>query len=88
MQDYKSNSTDEIICPHCGRSFCGGGAVKKADGGEVSILGKKRDANLPRHQLDVYRGENVPRGTTRDDLDEEEQRQMEYARALRKKYGR
>lgn len=79
-------SSEMATCPHCGRSFACGGVVKKAEGGEVSVLGKKKDVDLPRHQLSVYRGEGVPRGTSSDDLDEDERRRLEYARAVRQKY--
>jgi hypothetical protein len=80
---------EQATCPHCGRSFFCGGSVKKAEGGEIeSPAWKKKDTELPRHQLDVYRGEGVPRGEARGSDDEEELRRIAYARELRRKYGR
>jgi hypothetical protein len=59
-----------------------------SDGGEVepSYLGRKRERELPRHQLDVYRGEDVPRGEGSETEDEEEKR-LAYAREIRRRRG-
>lgn len=45
-------------CPRCGHHFASGGEV------EDPVLGKKRDAELPQEDLDVYRGEGVHRGSS------------------------
>lgn len=58
-----------------------------AEGGEVEdpILGKKKEAELPEMNLDVYRGEGVPRGPGGD---KEEVDQPTFAEALRRKQRR
>ena len=58
-----------------------------ADGGEVEPTAwRKREVDLPRHELDTYRGEGVPRGEATAEDDEEEKR-LAYAREIRRRRG-
>jgi len=132
-QNENEEGSEQMECPHCGRMFMCGGAVRAATGGEIEgdlrrkkghgmkggiyntgadlpmdddvqrkkghgMKGgiyaeggeiepsrwKKREANLPDLELDVYRGEGVARG---DPEEEEEKKRIAYARELRRRRG-
>jgi uncharacterized C2H2 Zn-finger protein len=90
-QNENDEGSEQMECPHCGRMFMCGGTVKKAEGGEIEpSRWKKREAKLPDLELDVYRGEGVPRGDP--DLGpgvvtDEERKRLAYARELRRRRG-
>jgi hypothetical protein len=89
-QNHGSSDAEagRATCPSCGHSFACGGTVKKAEGGEIEPTAwRKRDVELPRHELDTYRGEGVPRGEDRSVEDDEEDRRLAYAREIRRKRG-
>lgn len=48
-----------------------GAAAPSGDGPIDPVLGRKKEADLPEDELDVYRGEDVPRGEMRHEDAEE-----------------
>ena len=63
-----------------------GGIHRYADGGEIedSVLGRKKEHDLPELELNVYRGEGVPR---RDEAEKDEDEDEDTALASSRRYS-